>query len=97
MGEGELVRLLKETSAAHAVYEKETLGGVRDEHWADWYAAYMLEHAAGAVEGWPRDARRQDALAVLLSMADESHRTNAPQQEWPEYYARYILGGDGGA
>jgi hypothetical protein len=93
MGEGELARRLREASAAHAVYEKETLGGVRDEHWAEWYAGHMLQHGIGAVEGWPAAARTQEALAVLLSMADESHRANAPHEDWPEYYARYILGG----
>jgi hypothetical protein len=95
MAEAEIERLLREASAAHAVYEKETLGGVRDEHWALWYAGHMLEHGVGAVEGWPAAARTQEALEALLLMADESHRANAPHEDWPEYYARYILGGEG--
>jgi hypothetical protein len=95
MGEAQIERLLREASAAHAVYEKEALGGVRDERWAEWYAGHMLEHGIGALEGWPAAARTREALAVLLSMADESHRANAPHEVWPTYYARYILGGEG--
>jgi len=89
-----LARLLREASAAHAVYEKETLGGVRDEEWAAWYAGYMLDHGAGTIDGWPTGARSPEGATALLSRADESHRANAPQDEWPEYYSLYILGGD---
>jgi hypothetical protein len=97
MSEGELARLLREASAAHAVYEKETLSGVRDEDWAAWYAAYMLEHGAGSIAGWPAGALLQEGAAALLTGADESHRANAPQDDWPEYYARHILDGAGRA
>ena len=95
MGERELVRLLREASAAHAVYERDTLAGVRDEDWAAWYAGYMLEHGAGSIAGWPDSARSLEGAAALLARADENHRATALQEDWPEYYARYILRGAG--
>jgi hypothetical protein len=39
----ELTRLLQEAEAAHGVYEKEELGGVRDEQWAAWYAGFIVD------------------------------------------------------
>ena len=95
MGEGELARLLREASGAHAVYERDVLGGVRDETWADWYAGYMLEHGAASIAGWPAGARTLEGAAALLARADENHRATAPEEDWPEYYARYILRGAG--
>jgi hypothetical protein len=38
----ELTRLLREAEAAHGHYEKEELGGVRDEEWAPWYAEFIV-------------------------------------------------------
>jgi hypothetical protein len=38
----ELARLLREAEAAHGAYEKEELGGVRDEDWPSWYAEYIV-------------------------------------------------------
>jgi hypothetical protein len=38
----ELTRLLREAEAAHGKYEKEELGGVRDEEWAAWYAEFIV-------------------------------------------------------
>jgi hypothetical protein len=38
----ELTRLLREAEAAHGRYEKEELGGVRDEEWAAWYAEFIV-------------------------------------------------------
>ena len=37
-----LTRLLQEAEAAHGVYEKEELGGVRDEQWSAWYAEFIV-------------------------------------------------------
>ena len=39
----ELTRLLQEAEAAHGKYEKEKLGGVRDEEWAAWYAEFIVD------------------------------------------------------
>jgi hypothetical protein len=38
----ELTRLLREAEEAHGQYEKEELGGVRDEEWAPWYAEFIV-------------------------------------------------------
>jgi hypothetical protein len=38
----ELTRLLREAEEAHGRYEKEELGGERDEDWASWYAEFIV-------------------------------------------------------
>jgi hypothetical protein len=38
----ELTRLLREAEEAHGRYEKEELGGKRDEDWPAWYAEYIV-------------------------------------------------------
>jgi hypothetical protein len=38
----ELTRLLREAEAAHGEYERDELGGVRDEEWAAWYAEFIV-------------------------------------------------------
>jgi hypothetical protein len=38
----ELAGLLREAEEAHGKYEKEELGGVRDEEWASWYAEFIV-------------------------------------------------------
>jgi hypothetical protein len=43
--------LLTATEAAHGVYETNELGGVYDEQWAGWYAAYAVEHGIGELVG----------------------------------------------
>lgn len=42
----DLVGALRRAEAAHGEHEKRT--GVRDENWADWYAAYMAAEQAGS-------------------------------------------------
>jgi len=41
----DLINALRRAEAAHGEHEKRT--GVRDENWADWYAAYMAAEQAG--------------------------------------------------
>ena len=38
----QLREALAAAGSAHHDYEKNALGGVRDERWAGWYAAYVL-------------------------------------------------------
>jgi hypothetical protein len=38
----ELTRLLREAEAAHGEYERDQLGGVRDEEWPAWYAEFIV-------------------------------------------------------
>jgi len=42
MTKEELTRLLREAEKAHGQYEKEELGGARDEEWAAWYAEFIV-------------------------------------------------------
>jgi hypothetical protein len=39
----ELTRLLREAEAAHGEYERDQLGGVRDEEWPAWYAEFIVD------------------------------------------------------
>ncbi|MBW9092553.1 hypothetical protein JNB62_02520 [Microbacterium jejuense] len=43
-----LRELLIRTAAAHGVHERDDLGGVYDEDWPRWYAAYMARDLAAA-------------------------------------------------
>jgi hypothetical protein len=38
----QLREALDSAGSAHHDYQKNTLGGVRDERWAGWYAGYVL-------------------------------------------------------
>ncbi len=40
--EQQLTETLSAAGSAHHEYETHSLGGERDEHWAGWYAAYVL-------------------------------------------------------
>ena len=37
-----LEQALRDASTSHHNYEENVLGGVRDERWSGWYAAYVL-------------------------------------------------------
>ncbi|MFD4957957.1 hypothetical protein [Microbacterium sp. NPDC058389] len=41
-----LRELLIRTAAAHGAHERDDLGGVYDEDWPRWYAAYMAQALA---------------------------------------------------
>lgn len=87
-----MTKLLLEASAAHSVYEKRVLNGVRDEEWPAWYAGYLSAHGIGdllAVDSG--DLVPHERLAMLLAEADRLHRSTAPQDQWPDFYARYLL------
>lgn len=47
----ELTRLLKEAEAAHGEYEREELGGERDEDWPAWYAEFIVNALRDADRG----------------------------------------------
>ena len=38
-----LADYLRAAEGAHAVYQRETLHGVRDKNWATWYAEYIAK------------------------------------------------------
>jgi hypothetical protein len=47
----ELTRLLRAAEAAHGKYERDQLGGVRDEEWAPWYAEFIVNALRERVQG----------------------------------------------
>jgi hypothetical protein len=47
----ELTRLLREAEAAHGQYERDELGGERDEEWAVWYAEFIVNALSEQGEG----------------------------------------------
>lgn len=93
---GEIVRLFGEAKSEHIVYERDLLNGVWDEAWPAWYAAYLVEHGILRVVELDAQNPKED-LARLLAEADRLHQQEAPQEEWPGFYARYLLGARSGA
>jgi hypothetical protein len=86
--------LLSLASTAHARYEEEELGGRYDIGWASWYAHYLLQ---SGIEPLLQEAGREelrDRLESWLGHADASHRANAPNDKWEDFYARLLLEGD---
>ena len=43
----DLAEALRRAEAAHGEHEKTVLGGVYDENWPDWYAAYVVAEQHG--------------------------------------------------
>ena len=80
--------LLEEAEAAHAVYETDELGGVRDEEWAAWYARYLLDHDLSDVLPGVESA---DDLAAMLEELDAAYRQEQPADGWPEFYAARLV------
>ena len=85
-----LVALLEQTQIAHRKYELAELDGVYDNNWASWYARYLMDNGIGPLLDRPVSA--QD-LETRLREADASHRANARQQKWVEYYATFLAEG----
>jgi hypothetical protein len=86
--QGAIVKLLDETSVAHNEYEQRELGGVYDQLWSDWYAAYLVEHGLGGLLGETITAEK---LARLLAEYDTNYRAQERQESWPDYYAAQLL------
>jgi hypothetical protein len=82
-------RLLEETLAAHGEYETTALGGVYDEAWPRWYAAYLLEHGIAQYlpNGNELDVERLSARLAQLHLA---YTREHPENEWPIYYAERL-------
>jgi len=51
-----LRELLIRTAAAHGEHERDDLGGVYDEDWPRWYAAYMAQALADSGHSLVRSA-----------------------------------------
>jgi hypothetical protein len=83
-----IAALLSETEAAHGAYETAELGGVYDEGWPAWYAAYAVEHGLGDVLG--RDVRPDDLATLLTRAYAEFEQTDPKTEPWQNYIARRI-------
>ena len=80
--------LLEEAEAAHGVYERDELEGVRDAAWPAWYARYLLDHDLGDLLPGAENA---DDLAAMLEELDAAYRAEQPADGWPEYYAARLI------
>ena len=82
--------LLQQTSEAHDRYEKAELGGVYDQDWARWYAAYAVEHGIGDLIGHPVTA---DELGAFLARtnADREQAEPKPTESWAAFTTRRIV------
>jgi hypothetical protein len=86
--------LLRETATAHAAYETNVLGGVFDEDWPAWYAAYLLDHGLGdhLVGGESLDVANLTAMLARLAADYQQGEQASP---WPDVYAHGIVAGFG--
>lgn len=81
--------LLVETSVAHGKHEEADLGGVYDQAWARWYAAYAVEHGIGALVG--HDVTTDQLAQFLAGTFVEFQQTEPkPTRTMAAYTARRI-------
>jgi hypothetical protein len=93
--ENQVRTLLEQTEAAHGEYQDRELGGVNDEAWAAWYAAYLVEHDLAAIAGGQPVAVAD--LSAELTRLDAAYRSQQPGVSWAAYYtARLTAGHDPG-
>ena len=88
-----IAALLEQAGTAHAVYEEGELGGVYDERWPEWYAAYLVEHGLGELLVRPISAGE---LSTLLAQCDAAYKQAQPDEKWPAFYARRLSAGSEG-
>jgi hypothetical protein len=80
--EHQLSRLLGAAGRAHHA----AVGGPSPA-WAEWYAAFV-QPDIGVFVGFEPSVEQ---VADWLRLADDAHRTEAPDERWPRFYARWIL------
>jgi hypothetical protein len=82
--------LLDQAEAAHGIYETTELNGVYDQDWAQWYAAYAVDHGLGEIAG---HAIPTDTLAAFLATAfvDYQRTDPKPSGTWADVIARRIV------
>jgi hypothetical protein len=80
-----VAELLGRAGAAHGVYEEGELGGVYDQQWPQWYAAYLMEHGLCDLVG---AVLTVDEVAAWLSVCDAAYKVERPAVSWPTFYAR---------
>lgn len=84
-----IAALLTRAESAHGDYEATELNGIYDEAWADWYAAYAVQHGIGDLLGQPITSER---LGKLLASAFDEFRSleGSPCEPWATFVARCI-------
>lgn len=85
LDEAAVAGLLGRAGAAHDVYEEGELGGVYDQQWPQWYAAYLVEHRLGDLVCATLTAGE---VAAWLSACDAAYKAEHPSVGWPTFYAR---------
>ena len=83
--EEQVAELLRETATAHRLAFESTQGF--DPDWPAWYAGYLAV-PLGRLLG---RALHVEALAAELKALDEAQRRDAPDAEWPVYYAALLV------
>jgi hypothetical protein len=87
-----IAALLREAETAHGAYETTVLGGVYDEAWPAWYAAYLLDH--GLRDHLPGGESLDVAnLAAMLARLAADYEQGDKAVPWPDVYARRIVAG----
>ena len=82
--------LLRETQTAHAAYETNDLGGVFDQEWPAWYAAYLLDH--GLRDLLPgAESLDVDNLTAMLARLAADYERGEQTSPWPDVYAQGIV------
>lgn len=79
-----LARRFREAGRAHHQAYLATDGD--DPEWPLWYAEHL--HAALQQDLGVRFTRSE--LVYLLVLADKTHREEAPETDWPAFYARLL-------
>lgn len=82
--------LLREAETAHGAYETRVLGGVFDEEWAAWYAAYLLDHGLGDLLPGAENLDVDNLTAMLARLAANYERGDQTSP-WPDVYARGLV------
>lgn len=82
-----LSRLLRAAGRAHHA----EIGGPSPT-WSQWYAEFILPDIGHHVGFEPT----VEQVSSWLRAADERHRSEAPDEFWPVFYARFILETAGG-
>jgi hypothetical protein len=76
-----VIDLLRASGPAHHHAYQHTNGD--DPEWPLWYADYLY---AGLQEGLGRTFTKSE-LVYWLVRADKEYKANAPNTDWPTYYA----------
>ena len=85
----EITALLGEASAAHGIYEETVLNGVYHKEWADWYAAYAVDHGIGDLIGHAIAAEDLAPFLVATNV-DLEQAEPKPTGSWAAYTAGRI-------